>query len=71
MLCTYCMRLFSMISWLLIGCFDLAPGCAMITYPVGFYVFFASAPTFLSFSATARVTSSFSALSARHMYLSA
>ena len=40
MLCTYCMRLFSMISWLLIGCFDLAPGCAMITYPVGFYVFF-------------------------------
>lgn len=31
MLCTYWILLFSMISWLLIGFTDFAPGWAMIT----------------------------------------
>lgn len=37
MLWTYCMWLLSMISWPFTGFTERAPGCAMITYPVGFY----------------------------------
>lgn len=69
MLWTYWNLLFSIISWLLMGWTDLHPSCAMITYPVGFYPSLNNFnPTVLSFSATARVTASFSGLTAFHMY---